>query len=148
MLVEGNVGVGCRASGVVGLDLDRRAGVDGVAGFAGLCERHDVAWPNTLTVATPSGGRHLYFRAGGRRILSLSGDRCRLGAGIDVRGPGARSGGYLVGPGSTVSGGSYRVSDDLAIGELPLWLADLLPQASLSVAGPRSIVHWSSSRAR
>ena len=33
-----NIGVGCRASGVIGLDLDRHdGGPDGVAVFAALC---------------------------------------------------------------------------------------------------------------
>src|SRR6266568_4804959 len=40
-----NVGVGCRASSVVGLDLDRHAGgPDGVAAFARFCADLDAAW--------------------------------------------------------------------------------------------------------
>jgi hypothetical protein len=51
-----NIGVGCRASGVAGLDLDRHpGGPDGVAAFAQLCARLGVTWPATFTVATPSG---------------------------------------------------------------------------------------------
>jgi hypothetical protein len=58
-----NIGVGCRASGVIGLDLDRHdGGPDGVAVFAALCRVYGQPWPDTLTVATPHDGRHLYFR--------------------------------------------------------------------------------------
>jgi Bifunctional DNA primase/polymerase, N-terminal/Protein of unknown function (DUF664) len=57
-----NIGVGCRASGVIGLDLDRHdGGPDGVAVFAALCRVYGQPWPDTLTVATPHDGRHLYF---------------------------------------------------------------------------------------
>ena len=52
-----NTGVGCRASSIVGLDLDRHAGKpNGVASFACLCGEHGAGWPSTFTVATPSGG--------------------------------------------------------------------------------------------
>src|SRR5580704_4823110 len=58
-----NIGVGCRASGVIGLDLDRHdGGPDGVAVFAALRRVYGQPWPDTLTVATPHDGRHLYFR--------------------------------------------------------------------------------------
>lgn len=129
MWAAGNVGVGCRASDVVGLDLDRHAGVDGAASFAAACAAHGAAWPDTLTIRTPHGGLHLYFRAGRRPIGSRSGGRTGLGPGVDTRGPGRRAGGYLVGPGSTVGGVAYVVERDLAVAELPMWLADLLTSA-------------------
>jgi hypothetical protein len=78
-------------------------------------------------VRTPSGGRHLYFRCPpGRTILSSSGGTSGLGRGIDVRGPGRRLGGYLIGPGSVVDGVTYTVERDEVIQELPEPLADLL----------------------
>ncbi|GGM77259.1 hypothetical protein GCM10012275_54880 [Longimycelium tulufanense] len=123
-----NLGVGCRASGVVGLDLDRHDGdPDGVAAFTALCDRHGQPWPGTLTVRTPRNGLHLYFRVPtGRIIVSTSGGRSALGPGIDIRGPGRRSGGYLVGPGSLVDGQRYVIVHDTAIQHLPGWLAALL----------------------
>lgn len=123
-----NIGVGCRASDVVGVDLDRHPGqADGVLRFAHLCQQHD-GWPDTLTVATPSGGIHLYFRAAGRPIISTSGARSPLGPGIDTRGPGRRTGGYLIGPGSIVAGRAYTISHSRAIADLPAWLAVLLEE--------------------
>lgn len=123
-----NVGVGCRASGVVGIDLDRPdGGPDGIATFTAVCTRHGQDWPDTLTTATPRRSLHLYFRVpSGRTICSTSGARSALGPGIDTRGPGRRSGGYLLGPGSLVGGIPYVIERDTSVTELPTWLADLL----------------------
>lgn len=122
MIDAGNVGVGCRASHVVGLDLDRHPGEpDGIAAFTAACAEHD-GWPSTLTVRTPRGGLHVYFRAPDRPIASGSGPW----PGTDVRAPGFRSGGYLVGPGSAVPAGSYAVEDDAPLAPLPGWLSVLL----------------------
>lgn len=127
-----NIGVGCRASKVVGIDLDRHAsgansGVDGIQVFDELCKRWGQPRPVTLEIATPSNGRHLYLRVPpGRVIPSSSGGRSRLGPGIDIRGPGRTHGGYLVGPGSIVDGRAYVVVNDAPIAWLPGWLAALL----------------------
>lgn len=128
MAAAGNVGVGCRASRVVALDLDRHAGgANGAASFAAACASHGTSWPDTFTVRTPHGGMHLYFRVpAGRVIGSTSGGRSGLGPGIDTRGPGRYSGGYLVGPGSIVDGAPYVIERDTAIQELPAWLSSLL----------------------
>ncbi|MFI8451552.1 bifunctional DNA primase/polymerase [Streptomyces erythrochromogenes] len=110
----GNVGVGCRASRVVALDLDDPAG--------GMED-----WPETFTVSTPRTGLHLYFRVPADcTIGSFSGLQSPLGLGIDVRGPGRRSGGYLVGPGSVVGGLPYLVVHDVPVVPLPGWLAERL----------------------
>lgn len=122
-----NIGVGCRASGVVGLDLDLDDGVDGRAVLASLAASLGEPWPDTLTARTPSGGQHLYFAAPDDCIIgSFSGGRTRLGPGIDVRGPGVRSGGYLIGPGSVVNGIPYVIERDAPIRPLPGWISDRL----------------------
>jgi hypothetical protein len=46
--------------------------------------------------------------------------------GIDVRGPGYRTGGYLAGPGSVVGGAAYVIEHDVPAAPLPRWLAALL----------------------
>jgi hypothetical protein len=67
-------------------------------------------------VRTPSGGLHLYLRVPGDcTIGSVSGGRTALGPGIDVRGPGWRSGGYLIGPGSSVDGTPYVITRDFSV---------------------------------
>lgn len=118
-----NIGVGCRASRIVGLDLDVDE-TDGPAALADITERLGQPWPATLTVATPSGGRHLYFRVPDDCIIgSYSGARSPLGIGIDVRGPGPRTGGYLIGPGSIVGGITYTVVHDEPVRPIPGWIA-------------------------
>ncbi|MGW8357694.1 bifunctional DNA primase/polymerase [Streptomyces wedmorensis] len=118
-----NVGVACRALRVVALDLDVED--DGQAVLAALADRLGEPWPYTLTVATPSGGRHLYFRVPTDcTIGSSSGGRTLLGPGIDIRGPGRHSGGYLIGPGSVVDGRPYVIARDIPAAPLPAWIAD------------------------
>jgi bifunctional DNA primase/polymerase-like protein len=126
LLAGHGVGIGCRASNVVALDLDVHDG-DGPGVLAALADRLGEQVPATFTVTTPSGGRHLYFRVPADcTIASSSGDRSPLGPGIDVRGPGRRSGGYLVGPGSLVSGRSYVILHDVPVMPLPEWIGSRL----------------------
>ncbi|MFD4050155.1 bifunctional DNA primase/polymerase [Streptomyces sp. NPDC058611] len=131
LLTDGhNMGIGCRASGVVALDLDVHGGEDGPGLLGALADRLGEELPETFTVATPSGGRHIYYRAPmGCTIGSVSGGRSPLGHGIDVRGPGNRSGGYLVGPGSLVGGRPYEILHDVPVAALPRWISDLLGPA-------------------
>ncbi|MDX2704803.1 bifunctional DNA primase/polymerase [Streptomyces sp. PA03-6a] len=97
-------GIACGRSPhyLIGLDLDRKDGVDGVTDLVDLAARWGFAVPWTRTVITPSGGRHLWLRGPAEAIVPNS--VRRLGNGIDVRG----SGGYLVGPGSVTTAGLYR----------------------------------------
>jgi hypothetical protein len=91
---------------LVGLDLDVKHGADGVAALRALTERHNFALPATVTVLTPSGGRHLWLTAPGPVANSVG----RLAPGIDVRG----AGGYVVGPGSRTVAGHYLLEPGTA----------------------------------
>lgn len=93
--------IACRGR-LVGLDIDRKNGVDGYATLAQLGREHGFVIPEmTTTVFTPSGGAHLWMTvAEGVTVPNSVG---RLGAGLDVRG----TGGYVVGPGSTGRAGEY-----------------------------------------
>ncbi len=84
---------------LVGLDLDVKHGADGVAALHALAEAHSFEIPRTVTVLTPSGGRHLWLTAPGPVPNSVG----RPAPGIDVRG----AGGYVVGPGSRTVAGHY-----------------------------------------
>jgi len=124
---EANTGVGCRASGIVVVDLDRKHGKDGISAFRGLCAAAAAPWPDTFTVTTPSGGLHLYFTAPtGRTVASTIGHPM---PGIDIRAPGWALGGYVIGPGSAVNGRLYRIHHSHPITALPVWLAALLRPA-------------------
>ncbi|MEU6460165.1 bifunctional DNA primase/polymerase [Streptomyces sp. NPDC047065] len=133
LLADGaNVGVGCRASRVVALDLDVHE-ADGSArnGIETLRTQLDIQgladWPETFTVMTPHRGLHLYFRVPADcTIGSVSGGQSPLGPGIDVRGPGRRGGGYLVGPGSVVGGLPYLIVRDVPVAPLPDWIDQCL----------------------
>ncbi|MET8679049.1 bifunctional DNA primase/polymerase [Streptomyces sp. NPDC004647] len=89
---------------LVGLDLDVKNDTDSLATLAQLARDHGFAIPPTVTVLTPSGGRHLWLTCPpGSPVPNSVG---RLSPGIDVRG----AGGYLVGPGSYSSRGVYRLA--------------------------------------
>ncbi|MER5615912.1 bifunctional DNA primase/polymerase [Streptomyces sp. NPDC002215] len=81
----------------------------------------------TLTVATPSGGRHLWFTAprGTRWASSAGGDHDgrSLGWQLDIR----AEGGYIVAPGTCSQAGEYRALGDVRLpARLPDWLAGAL----------------------
>jgi hypothetical protein len=93
---------------LIGLDLDRKNGVDGVATLSSLSAKHGFTVPAaTWTTCTPSGGYHLGLIAPEGAVVPNSVGR--LGPGIDVRG----TRGYLVGPGSTGKSGEYTFHPDL-----------------------------------
>ncbi|SDY63587.1 Bifunctional DNA primase/polymerase, N-terminal [Saccharopolyspora shandongensis] len=132
-----NVGINTELSDLVALDLDRKpkpAGsaahdvptlvTDGLAALDAITGVEGVPWPDTLTIATPSDGRHLVFqRPDDLRVTSDA--KGRVGHQIDIR----AIGGYIVAPGGQVTSppedvtGTYtRVSTTTAIAPLPDWL--------------------------
>ena len=132
-----NVGIACGPSRllVIDLDVDKSAAPDAAAdgdgdGEGGESHRtgadalRELAAgreiPRTLTVSTPSGGQHLYFRPPDQPVLRNTAGR--LGHLIDTRGVG----GYIVGPGSSIDGGSYEIVVDAPIAALPQWIVDEL----------------------
>ncbi|MET7701336.1 bifunctional DNA primase/polymerase [Streptomyces sp. NPDC005485] len=113
---------------LIGIDLDVKNDIDGIAAFERLAKAHDFAIPATITIATPSGGQHLWLR--GPADTTIPNSAGRLAPGIDVRG----SGGYLVGPGSITIRGRYALApgtEDHAPEPAPPALLQLLaPPAS------------------
>lgn len=104
--------------------------------FLTLCARHGHPAPaDTLIVATPSRGWHLYFRhpEDGPALRNTKGGTARaLGPNIDTRG----HGGYVVAPGSVVDGRRYRIVRDQPPGSLPGWLAEVLGKLDAAVTWP------------
>ena len=142
-----NVGIACGPSKLVVLDLDlAKPGQDrtsweerwrdrdvgsGAEVLDVLAEQAGQNMPETYVVATPSGGRHLYFSA--PEDVPVRNSAGHLGPMIDVRG----QGGYVVAVGSRLhpqpdqddapleAGGlAYRLVHDLPVALLPGWLAD------------------------
>lgn len=100
--------IGIHTKGMMVIDLDpKHGGLDSWAALVETGRLLEDEIPPTLTVRTPSGGLHLYFRLPpGQQEVSNSVQK--LGPGIDVRG----KGGYVVAPGSTIDGKTYEVVDD------------------------------------
>jgi len=145
-----NLGISCGPSGLVVIDLDTPTGPrpervlrdqgedeaspdavrDGASALAWAAQRRGGRREDldTLMVATPTGGCHLYFRAAdpetGLRVTSGAGMTSGLGWGIDVR----AWGGYVVAPPSVRPEGSYtRLGGGLR--PLPGWLLEALANA-------------------
>lgn len=98
-----NYNIGVLTSGLIVLDLDTKDGKDGIAQARSLGVDFD-----TLTVRTPTGGRHLYF-TGPERANAVG-----IVDGVDVR----SYNGYVVAPGSTRPDGTYTLEKDAQL--LPL----------------------------
>jgi hypothetical protein len=93
---------------LIGLDLDRKNGVDGVSELNRLADVHGFEVPaRTWTAVTPSGGYHLGLVA--PEGVTVPNSAGRVGPGIDVRG----TRGYLVGPGSAGRNGWYAFESSL-----------------------------------
>ena len=121
-----NIGIPTGRAGLVVIDVDTaRPGehppepwaalgvTDGAEVLTVLVEQAGEPLPLTRTVATPSGGEHLYFLAptgdGAPRLRNTAGERGRgLGWKVDTR----AHGGYVVAAGSLTSVGRYHVIDD------------------------------------
>lgn len=128
--------VACGREGqwLIGIDLDRKNGVDGAANLVKLAARHAFTVPDTVTVSTPSGGFHLWLA--GRDGLRVGNSAGRLAPGIDVRG----SGGFLVGPGSWTPKGIYRLltRPDMPVAPCPAGLLALVQKPAERAARPVS----------
>ncbi len=94
------------------LDTDVKDG--GLESFARMVEKFGPL-PETIEVATPSGGSHHWFANG---LIEIRNSAKKLAPGMDVRG----HGGYVLVPPSTVCGVPYewRVTEPLA--KAPQWL--------------------------
>lgn len=150
-----NVGLATGPSGLVVVDLDTQdpddpteppeewgdRGVgDGAGVLAWLATEAGETIPTTRTVATPSGGTHLYFLAptgdGAPQLRNTAGERGRgLGWKVDTR----AWGGYVVAAGSTTPTGAYRVLVDVDPVPLPTWLCDRLRPPTIPAAPTGSI---------
>jgi len=143
-----NVGIACGPSRLVVIDLDVHKSADyppprwrggvvthGLQVLNDLAAAGEPADLRTFTVATGSGGRHLYFRApSGDPLRNTAG---RLGPLIDTR----ADGGYVVAPGSVVADRPYRIIDSAPVADLPRWVIEGLrrPKRSVRLPAPVSI---------
>lgn len=94
-------------------DLDDKNDKTGSLDLMDLEMAHGVL-PETFTVRTPTGGRHLYFRTAG----GLRNSTGKVAKGIDIRG----HHGYVVAPGSTIDGKAYEAISGDRPAAMPAWL--------------------------
>lgn len=95
---------------------------DGLDVMAVICGNYGVPWPDdTLQVATPRKGLHIYFRCPPDvTVRSIGG---KFGPSIDIKGASA----FIVAPTSTKAEGEYRRIGDVVDPRLaPDWLLDRL----------------------
>jgi hypothetical protein len=149
-----NVGLATGPAGLVVIDLDVPKPEDGprpaewdlpgvTTGedvFLVACDQAGQVPPlDTYTVATASGGAHLYYTAPeGVRLRNSAGTA--LGWKVDTR----AHGGFIVAPGSIVHGTPYTTIVDTAPMPLPGWLCDrLAAPPPPPPAGPVNVRHQS-----
>ena len=130
---EYNWGIFLGLSGHCAVDLD---GQEGIANWKGICN----GTPETMTVLTPRGGRHLYFKG------SLPPTQGKLAAKIDTRGENS----YVVAPGSVIDGKMYEVLNEREPVAVPVLLlsdsrddevqSPALP-LSFRASSPRTLLH-------
>ena len=114
-----NIGMCPEQNGWGVIDVDVKG--DGEATLTEM-EKQYGKLPNTLTIRTPSGGRHLYFQGS----LPASQGTSGLGPGVDTRGRGS----FVLGPPSCLSTGDYTLDINNPIAPLPGWIRDLFRQQS------------------
>ncbi len=125
-------GVPLEELGLVVLDIDQH-GPDGEESLKIFLDKYHINLPETLTVTTPTGGRHIYFRVPeGMVVETLAGVRAPIG-GVDLLGNDGEI--WTVGPGSiitnpkfSVTDGLYRVTVGLPPAPLPSELVPALQQ--------------------
>lgn len=97
------------------IDLDKHGEKDGMKALAEWEQKVGHRLPPTMTVITPSGGRHLYFKG----VVPY--DKIGFLPGVDI----ICSRRYVLVPGSTTEKGTYGVCDAFTpIAELPSWFVE------------------------
>jgi hypothetical protein len=124
-----NIGVACGggADGVklIVVDCDVKGGADGPGNLMRLAGEYATDLANTLTFATPSGGRHFVFRAP-NGLCVPDNSVGKIAPGIDIR----SAGGLIVAPGSVTDKGVYSVVDGAPPLDAPAWLLDPIAAAA------------------
>lgn len=102
-----NIGI-ATGNGLFVLDIDSPSHNPNINGFDSLSkwEKEYGKLPDTFTVETPSGGRHLYFCLNSNLTC-----KANLLPGIDYR----NEKGYIVAPGSIINAKRYKVINDVPI---------------------------------
>lgn len=105
----------CGKSGLLVVDIDEGNGKTGENSWQALLARNDATEPETYTVRSAHGGRHLYFE---NALTPFRDSEGELAKNIDIRG----DGGCVFGAGSWNGDLRYEVIKDVPVSPLPWWL--------------------------
>lgn len=98
-----------KSSMITVIDIDTKNGVNGFQTLENL----GIELPSTVTVNTPTGGKHFYFQYDGRLCNVIS--AFFTSSGVDIK----NDGGYVVMPYSLhPDGGEYEFESDQGLGEI------------------------------
>lgn len=128
-----SIGIDTGRSGLVVVDLDATHGKEGINAWAAL-----GGVMASYTVATPTGGIHLYFRADPERPVKASADE--IAPGVDTRG----TTGFVFAPPSTYVKGTYAetsFADWENLSLVPDIVAMRVPDRKRGPASPPTGVH-------
>lgn len=142
---EANLGVACLQSNILVVDCDipkvegqlngtdyeylhgllNSPLIDGETVYDAVCQKYGGNWEecmDTYSVATGSGGLHLYYRW----PLGVQASQGSIVKGIlDIRCNGGTKGGYVLGAGSETTKGAYVQRNNKPIRPAPQWLVEL-----------------------
>jgi hypothetical protein len=126
-LPDSNIGIATgEPSGFIAIDIDPGTDRDAFLNACELIGMSDLGEPGTLTVDTPSGGQHWYFKWPGFAVRN----QVNIVPGVDIRG----DGGYVIGPGSSIGKKHYGLGLDSEIAELPAALKKRLMNGKAKAA--------------
>jgi hypothetical protein len=140
-----NVGIACRPSQLLVVDLDKPKEpwklngtewaylhqgygpyVTGMELFEEMIWKNNAAWPVTYTVQTGSGGIHLYYRW--PESWPHTSQASPVKGVIDVRGNGGQWGGYVLAEGCVTSSGPYVPVDSATCSLPPEWIRHMVAE--------------------
>ena len=112
-----NIGIATgEVSGIFVLDIDGDAGEESIRKL----EAENGPLPETWTIKTGGGGRHLWFNSPQGRII---GNRAGIVDKVDIRGNGGHA---IVPPSMHESGNVYELVNDCEVANAPEWLLNLI----------------------
>jgi hypothetical protein len=139
-----NWGLALPGGDILVIDVDTKPGKCGEGTLFDLEMKHGDL-PATLTVQTPSGGRHLYFRC-------PPGHKAQFALGKNGLGPDIDLPNYVVVAGCIVDGKPYTITNDVRMAVAPEWIwteyldkkreRETVEQAPIAEVDQQSEIDW------
>lgn len=135
----GNYGILTGAiNGIAVIDIDNHNDVDGSTNLEEFLEMYDVELPQTLTVETPTGGKHLYFTLPEQYNDTQFLQQHPHLEGVDFQ----THGRFVVGWGSQIDGKHYVKSLALPMAQLPQAWIELFKDKSIQNKNKKRERKW------